>query len=709
MKNTLKSNSFLSILLIFLFIFSGISFGQFQWRFQSNKLPLKAIHFTSPTNGFILNDSYKYVTTNGGNKFNMGNVNSNSTYGDRLVFINSTTGFMVFTSGSKWYSNSTPMLKKTTNGGQTWTNISFTGSFAVEDVFFLNNLTGFAVGTKTGVTYQGVLLKTTNGGLNWITINNTFSSGGFNRIAMFNETNGIVLAKPQTYYVTHDGWNTVTSFSPVSSLIELSSVHIYNNMAYILGNPSYTLRTTNGGYNWTGHSSNFGNIRNGYFYNSDNGYVGDYYGYIYRTTNGGINWFSTGKYSGSYINNFYFLDVNNGLAIAQDGEILRTTNGGSNWIIINSFLPGNLTSIAMADNNKGLILNSSGTIYRTYNGFDNWELNFNGATTIQTLCNLDSTKFIAAGNAGIIYTSTNLGNNWSSQTHSNTNFTSGYFLNSQTGWLAGNGKIIKTINGGNSWINQFENATVGLYHINFKSADTGYAMGRDKNLLITTNGGNNWTLSTHHLFNYYSIDWATPQIGFLVVNYFVWQPPSTAITNRILLKTEDSGLTWTEKYRTITVPVPFFTSVASDNANNIVLVSLNGEIIASYDQGANFYLASSVQDFAYNNVYFKSPNTGWILGNNSLLLTTKEQSVSIREHNKEIPSNYSLYQNYPNPFNPTTNIPFELKEPSHVTLKVFDARGREVERTRQRSLGHRKVHRRFRRLRHSPQESTSIR
>jgi len=43
-----------------------------------------------------------------------------------------------------------------------------------------------------------------------------------------------------------------------------------------------------------------------------------------------------------------------------------------------------------------------------------------------------------------------------------------------------------------------------------------------------------------------------------------------------------------------------------------------------------------------------------------------------------VPEKFSLGQNYPNPFNPTTNIPFELKEPSHVTLKVFDVKGREV-------------------------------
>jgi hypothetical protein len=43
-----------------------------------------------------------------------------------------------------------------------------------------------------------------------------------------------------------------------------------------------------------------------------------------------------------------------------------------------------------------------------------------------------------------------------------------------------------------------------------------------------------------------------------------------------------------------------------------------------------------------------------------------------------IPSNYNLYQNYPNPFNPVTKIKFDIPKSESVTIKIYNALGKEI-------------------------------
>jgi hypothetical protein len=42
------------------------------------------------------------------------------------------------------------------------------------------------------------------------------------------------------------------------------------------------------------------------------------------------------------------------------------------------------------------------------------------------------------------------------------------------------------------------------------------------------------------------------------------------------------------------------------------------------------------------------------------------------------PKNFNLDQNFPNPFNPVTSISFDLPEPQHIIIRVYDILGRQV-------------------------------
>lgn len=62
----------------------------------------------------------------------------------------------------------------------------------------------------------------------------------------------------------------------------------------------------------------------------------------------------------------------------------------------------------------------------------------------------------------------------------------------------------------------------------------------------------------------------------------------------------------------------------------------------------------------------------------SLLQASLAQVTGVEKENNITPRVYSLEQNFPNPFNPATTIKFSIPENADVTLKIYDAVGKEV-------------------------------
>lgn len=60
------------------------------------------------------------------------------------------------------------------------------------------------------------------------------------------------------------------------------------------------------------------------------------------------------------------------------------------------------------------------------------------------------------------------------------------------------------------------------------------------------------------------------------------------------------------------------------------------------------------------------------------VLKTTFPLTGVNNVNNSVPDNFILSQNYPNPFNPSTKISFTLPKNSNVSLKIYNASGKEV-------------------------------
>lgn len=141
-----------------------------------------------------------------------------------------------------------------------------------------------------------------------------------------------------------------------------------------------SIRTTNGGINWTQQLSlGLNNPTHIYFYNKDIGFTAG--GVLYKTTNSGVNWFNTNQ---TGFGDMHFIDETTGWKCY--GPMQKTTDGGLSWVT--QTLPsGGYISLAQILSfsvlNKDTIWGcngnvqypngqSRGMIYTTTNGGTNW-------------------------------------------------------------------------------------------------------------------------------------------------------------------------------------------------------------------------------------------------------------------------------------------------------------------------------------------------
>ena len=91
--------------------------------------------------------------------------------------------------------------------------------------------------------------------------------------------------------------------------------------------------------------------------------------------------------------------------------------------------------------------------------------------------------------------------------------------------------------------------------------------------------------------------------------------------------------------------------------------TISGPKAIIVDKNLNVYIAGEIGTAGYNS---------------DIIVLKYLQPTRVGQIKNDIPEGFKLYQNYPNPFNPRTDLRFEIRDLSHVTLKIYDVFGREV-------------------------------
>jgi len=197
-----------------------------------------------------------------------------------------------------------------------------------------------------------------------------------------------------------------------------------------------------------------------------------------------------------------------------------------------------------------------------------------------------------------------------------------FFNNATTGYVSGslNGNVIKTTDGGTTWAFFSADTTSTFYDMYFSDLQTGVIGGSSKQIYLTTNGGENWNLTTSGSGTVYSIAFKYP------VKYAASSSPT------LIDKSTDGGNSWVS----ITPPTTETLKGCWFIGNTLGWVcGSNGTLWKTIDGCVTWI--SQQQDSSYNfeKLCFYNFTTGFVVGSGGVMLKTTDSGESWSNENTE--------------------------------------------------------------------------
>jgi photosystem II stability/assembly factor-like uncharacterized protein len=624
-------------------------------------------------------------------------VQTNSFYGGyftSFAVYNTTIFAGAYGDGLFFSTNNGASWTKTNLDDGTWINALAVSPNGTGNVNIFVGANGGAVGEK-----KGVILSTDNG-RTWTEATTGLTNTNVTALAVLsNRTGGTDLFAATNggglFRSSDNGTSWTESDSglghPYIATLIVSGTNIFAGANY-----GGVFVSTNNGTNWSLVGSGLTNDHITALTVSEDGtslFAGTDGGGVFLSTNNGAYW--TSASSGLTNSHVRALVVSgkNIFAGTDGGGVFLSTDNGTTWNPVNTGLNfPYVRAFGVVPNGTAGINIFAGTwgngIFLSTNNGANWTSVNSGliCRCVNTLAAYDSNIFVGTNGCGA-FESTDDGASWS-QINGGVTFPNVYALgvvpNDHGGknLVAGSGGIFLSSDNGSSWILTTPNYRPGDVHafamLRSESGETKIFAG-DNNMDNPNAHVVQIYLSKDEGFTWvqFGVDINASRVNALAVsdtNLFV------GTDNRGIFLTADGGMTWTPRNNGLTDACINALTVFTDSAGNVsIFAATNSGIFVSTDNGLSWNLAYA--DPVSTQAQALAICRRDMLAGASAKVWKRplsEMVTAVETKGNNFLTQFSLSQNYPNPFNPSTNISFTILSKSFVSLKVFDALGREV-------------------------------